>query len=1076
MLSITVDPALIFNLFRVFAALACIAISGFLLVYFAFGIRHPLTAIATALPIGLASTLLVSNLLAYVLGTPRALTWGLLAVLAVSSLIALARRHLFKPVQPVSWLDGALFAVAGILLLILSVANYAVFTTVDYNMHFWLANTIRFGNFPVMAPGAPMLHAEYHYGVDFLAAVLAHIGQLDSAIIFFILTPIAAISAYLAASVLAAHVLGNIRLGLLAGLFFSYVGGLSLLAPLIRALNLNWWMPPSALAQDELNDYLQSVSPNLYTAFPQFIAHPHRLVAWACLLSCIIVVFHLDHARRKDGGNGSYWHLWTGLGVLFSSIALMEVTLFVLGLVGWGSYALYQTFLQRQPVHVRNYVIAAAPATLFALLQGGVLTTAFFYSPQGDLGLGSVFILNVLPQPVLLGELALRSTYPFPWLPVYLVTLGLPLIAAPALVFWTLRHREPTPLVWLISIGLIGLIVPHFVTHQYSSNFARWIEFGQASLSLVLGVGVLTLLAQFTRRSLAWIILTACAVLTIGWPLAVSIKNVTAEKRLSIGKSIEDQWTLSPPLRQSHHVDLLTGRSYPFLMGGEARNFLRSLPPTARVLTNRFPEVPLLIRGFAPHKNTDLFSYTNFQFPAPDYFDALYSLDLQTMQEFGITHLVLNLKWFLHASPDTRALLQDSRFFSLDFSDEQYHEGLAWHRIYRVLPAFYESHQPTHQDLLRDIPQIIPKGASVYVSPAIPQDIRWALLYTLRGRQTASAQMDENHTKARLVIEEPQPADRYDFALLIDEPPGERWLNWAFTPQDLPSVWGLHSSQQIWHALGVGLYALNTGDCPGRSVASVPAFRHLPANASTTLNLDCLQAETGGNGEASSLLLTILSPKTSQVAIAVNGLSQTVLLDPGANQVPLSLPDTPGLSLIPTDPVWVRAQRVPHSSAEPQAGIPALLLLPTFDGEELTVSAHFYGARPNPQESKLVWELVKQRRIYGHWWHWSSSSRVGEWPLALAEPPDHGDQFTFALNFSTLETEFAVNGLTITMEREVSLPTNPGEPYAVYFTLIRAGTRAHSLPVAWIAYSPEEMPSVLLAPRLILVDEALPQD
>ena len=52
MLNTAICPALTFNLFRVFAALACIAISGFLLVYFAFEIRHPLTAIATALPIG----------------------------------------------------------------------------------------------------------------------------------------------------------------------------------------------------------------------------------------------------------------------------------------------------------------------------------------------------------------------------------------------------------------------------------------------------------------------------------------------------------------------------------------------------------------------------------------------------------------------------------------------------------------------------------------------------------------------------------------------------------------------------------------------------------------------------------------------------------------------------------------------------------------------------------------------------------------------------------------------------------------------------------------------------------------
>ena len=73
--------------------------------------------------------------------------------------------------------------------------------------HFWLANTIRFGNFPVMAPGAPNLLAEYHYGGAFLAASLAHIGQVDSAIIFFILTPLAATAAYLAASVLAAQCL-----------------------------------------------------------------------------------------------------------------------------------------------------------------------------------------------------------------------------------------------------------------------------------------------------------------------------------------------------------------------------------------------------------------------------------------------------------------------------------------------------------------------------------------------------------------------------------------------------------------------------------------------------------------------------------------------------------------------------------------------------------------------------------------------------------------------------------------------------------------------------------------------------
>ena len=1080
MLSITVDPALIFNLFRVFAALACIAISGFLLVYFAFGIRHPLTAIATALPIGLASTLLVSNLLAYILGTPRALTWGLLAVFVITSLIAVARRHLFKPVQPVSWLDGALFAAAGILLLILSVANYAVLTTSSYYIHFWLANTIRFGNFPVMSPGAPMLPAEYHYGADYLAALLAHVGQVDSAIIFFILTPLAATSAYLAASMVAAKVLGNLRLGLLAGLFFSFGAGLPYLLAPVRYIHLRWFNPSTAASQNELLDYYQRISPNAFEAYPRFISSVHYIVPWAILLSCIALAAHLNSRLSGEDRQDTHWTLWALLGTLFASIALVEESIFALGLVGWGTLALWQTATQRTPVYLRSFVVAALPAALLALLQGGVFADALFSSSPDDQGFIAAFNFHLLPQFTGLsprfGATELQFIHPPPWGVVYLITLGLPLLIAPALIIWALGSKRPTPYIWLASIGLVGFIVPHFITHEYSSNFLRWLEFSHASFAFLLGMGTLTLVSFMRNRTLAWTLAVTCTALTIAWPLAGSIRNVATERNVTLGQSIEDHWTISPPLRQRDQTDWITGRPYTFLMSGEARQFLGTLPPTARVLTNRFPEVPLLIRGLAPHKNTERISYTYFRFPSGTYLDALYALDPTAMQQYGITHLVINLKWFRNSPSSVQALLEVPRYFSLLFSDEQFHEGLAWHRVYAVLPAFYEERPQVSQDLLRSLPELVPQDASVYVSPAIPPDIRWAFLYALRQRQLASGLMDEHHIRTSFVIAEPLPRDRYDFALLIDEPPGERWLNWAFTPQDLPSVWGLHSSQRVWHALGVGLYALNTGDCPGRSVASVPPFWHLPANASTTLNLDCLQTEAGGNGEGSSLLLTILSPKTSQVEIAVNGLSQTVLLDPGANQVPLNFPDAPGLSLIPTDSLWVRAQRVPQSSAKPQAGIPALLLLPTFDGEALTVSAHFYGARHNPQESKLVWELVKQRRIYGHWWHWSSSSRVGEWPLALAEPPDHGDQFTFALNFSTLETEFALNGRTITMDREVSLPANPGEPYAVYFTLIRVGTRAHSLPVAWITYSPEEVPSVLLAPRLILVDEALPQD
>ena len=1074
MLSIAVDPALYLNLFRVFAALACISISGFLLVYFAFGIRHPLTAFATALPIGLASTLLVSNLLAYVLGTPRALTWGLLATLGIAILVALGRRHLYKPTQPLSWQDGGLFIGAGILLLILSTVNYAVYPVWDYHTHFWLANTIRFGNFPVMAPGAPNLLAEYHYGGAFLAASLAHIGQVDSAIIFFILSPLAATTAYLAASVVAVSVLKNIRLGLLAGLFFSFGAGMPYIVDPIRFIYLRWFAPSSAAAEELLLDSLDRIAPNEFAAYPHYFQHPHYLIAWGILLSCIIIANHLNSRSQSNGNTVTHWCYWVLLGVLFASVALIESLVFALGFIGWSAYALWQTIRKQTPSHLLNLVLAAAPAALLATFQGGILTSALFSSASGGTGLSTAFDISFMPLPHLLGDPLLQFAYSPPWIAIYLITFGIPLLAAPALLVWAIRSKHSVPLVWLAAIGIIGMLLPHFVNYHFNT-LLRWVYFGHNAQAFLLGIGALTLVSQVRRRWMAWILFFACAALTIGWPLASSVKNIADERFVTLGQSTEDHWTISALHRQSDHIDWISGRQYTFLMGESAREFLRSLPPTARILTNRFPEVPLLIRGLAPHKNTDVFSYTNFRYPSPTYFDALYALDSSAMQQYGITHLVINLKWFRSTSPATLALLHNDRFFKLLFSDEENLEGFAWNRVYEVLPTFYDERHHIAQDLLRDLPQLIPANSSVYVSPAIPQDIRWAILYVLRERKIASAATLDNHINVRLTVAEPQPNDHYDFALLIDEPPGERWLTWGLTPQDLPSVWGIHSSQRVWHALGVGLYALNNRVCPSRSLASVPPSWHIPANSPTTLNLDCLQAEAGGNGEGSSLLLTILSPKTSQVEIFVNGLPQTVLLEPGANQVPLNLPDTPGLSLIPADPVWVRAQHVPQASAKPQSGIPALLLLPAFDGEELTVSAQFYGKRPNPQERKLVWELVKQRRIYGHWWHWSSRSLAGEWPFALAEPPDHGDQFTFALNFSTLETGIALNGRMITMDREVSLPTNPGEPYVLYFTLIRSFTRVLSVPVAWITYSPDEKPSVLLAPRFILVDEALPQ-
>ena len=1075
MLGISIDPALTLNLLRVLLALGCMALSGFLLVYFAFGLRSLLPAFALAFPVGLATALLVSNLLGYVVGTPRAFALGLLVVLAVAAAIAFVKRRNYRPLQPTGWLDCGLFLAAGLAVLTLSIVNYAAYPVWDYYVHFWLANSIRFGNFPVMAPGAPMLYAEYHYGGAFLAAMLAHIGQVDSAIAWFFLTPLAATGAYLAASTVAAHVLGSIRRGLLAGLFFSFGAGLPYLIEPARNIHLRWFAPPTAAASDIVVDSLNRLSPNAYSAFPHNLAQPHYLIGWAIVFSTIVLVTWADTSKWGDAAPRARWLFWPFVGALFASVALIEITVFALGLLGWGACVLWRSISRRSLWHLFSFTLAATFAAGLAVIQGGFATTFLFSSRTSDLSLNEAFDIAIVPLPFLFGPPLQHTAHPYPWITLYIILFGLPLIAAPVVLVWALRSKHAMPLVWLAAIGLIGMVFPQIIVY-YFNTFVRWMGFGNVALALLLGIGMLVPIARGRHRIVSWTLLVACTALIIGWPLAVSVRNFAQNGEVVLGKSTEDHLTISPPTRETDHIDWISGRPYLFLMGAEARQFLRALPASARVLTNHFPEVPLLIRGFAPHKNVDAFSFTYFRYPAPTYFDALYALDPTAMQEYGITHIVINHKWFVGTPPEVHALLADPRFFARVFSNEDMHEGFAWHHVYEVLPAYYDRQPRTSLDLVRNLEQIVPQYATVYVSPAIPRDIRWALLYALRKRQLASSPSFDNHIDARLTIVEPRPEDQYDYALLIDEPPGDRWLNWGLTPQDLPSTWGLFASERVWHALGVGLYDLRKRDCPNRAFASVPPAQHVPARTTATLNLECAAPGEAIDQESSSLLVTVLSPSAAQVEIDSAETTKSIRVEPGATLIPLEAPGARQLTLYATEAVWVRAQRVPKESANPRSGIPALQVIPRHDNSEISVEVRFFGHRSESLEDQVVWELVKQRLIYEHWWHWSSPAQAGVWRLMLSDPPNHGSRFSFQMDFDTLAPSFSVNDKPAQPPREALLPRNPGEPYVLYFTMFRPGEKALSMPVAWLTYGPEGESTAILAPRFILLDQAAAQD
>ena len=282
-------------------------------------------------------------------------------------------------------------------------------------------------------------------------------------------------------------------------------------------------------------------------------------------------------------------HLWLLLGALFASVALIESLVFTLGfhrlerLRTVANHKRANTLLPGELCSRPLHPLPSSPR-----FRAEFLPLYSFHPPLGVQAQAPLFYISFKPLPFALGNPLLQFASSPPWVAIYLASFGIPLLAAPALLVWAIRSKHSVPLVWLAAIGFIGIVLPHFVIYHFNT-LLRWMYFGYTSQAFLLGIGALTLVSQVRRRWMAWILFLTCAALTIGWPLATSIKNIADERFVTLGQSTEDHWTISALHRQSDNMDWLTGRPYVFPHGApKPRQFLRSLPSTARVLTNRF--------------------------------------------------------------------------------------------------------------------------------------------------------------------------------------------------------------------------------------------------------------------------------------------------------------------------------------------------------------------------------------------------------------------------------------------------------------------------------------------------------
>lgn len=462
------------SLFLTLLLCAMLCASGWIISRRVLRLQDDIAVMGMGMVLGLALFLILSNALGYLLPV----YWSFLSafvvvvVVAIGSFLLPPSPELRKAPRSVWWALG----IAGLLI------GFATARFLTTDLWTWsqlpISATVMAGNFPIREPVNPWAIVGYHYGPQFLAAGFSLLTGASLAVSYNAQPFFGAIGAlFLAASLIRlmgrswrGSILGSVLL--FGGSGFQWIRGFRLFTDFLDPAA----HPLRAFAEMYGNTFGASLlivfGSRTYTlGLPFFIA---------CLL-CLHQAWSASLLRLRMAWTIAFIPLALGLALtaetsfvlLYPAIALFFVWTWM------DRQVIGQAFPWRHLVAVG--FIGMIPAGIFALLQGGVLTSAL----QGGQGGPASFALN---DGRFVDYLPLVRKIGF-WEAAFLRSVGLPFFLFPIVMIFIWNKRREYSFVFFVALlAFLHLVVPFVIEYVPRQNeMNRILHMALALSSMLVG-------------------------------------------------------------------------------------------------------------------------------------------------------------------------------------------------------------------------------------------------------------------------------------------------------------------------------------------------------------------------------------------------------------------------------------------------------------------------------------------------------------------------------------------------------------------------------------------------------------